>query len=597
MVLSVAIQATINAAFYAGGGIVYFPKGIYIASGVLQNPGAGIGGSPNSQLYIPRRDEMSDTGNVTIKLIGEAPPNMTYSGLTNYKLKDNCAVIYSTLTSGSGSFPSVLGADGTGLYFDLNYSVNVEVENLKILVKAKVGSGGPVISGIDMGEMANASLRNVYVAIDTALIYSNYPTAETFGIRMPGTNGGTFSNCYNTFCGGFKNGLVVSEHFNGSNIEICNVVNGIVFGPTYHGIHIDNIGIHWAINAVSGPVGAITGGIGSNPHITIDNLNTEYRQNGSWYDTRYIVNDSTNYLRGSMTYNVVEAEVGLNNSRFSKNGGTSFLCTPADVSDQSKYLVGIGTGTPTNQLHVKSTSALATVGILAEQTAITGAAQIDVKNSSGIQGGMRFYGSAHALTSFRNQFGIGSNAGIRIFSDGLVASGGTNDHRFYVGGYNDAQERLRLTPSGISIGGAANPAASALLDISSTTKGFLMPRQTTTQRDAISSPATGLQVFNTTLSTPDFYTGSQWLSLPGVIKGSAAIDFTSTTAGNSTLWDITVTGAALGDIVTVEQDKAEPNMTYSAWVESTNTVRIKAHNISASTIDPASKTFKVIIFK
>jgi len=390
---------------------------------------------------------------------------------------------------------------------------------------------------------------------------------------------------------------VVSEHFNGSNIEICNVVNGIVFGPTYHGIHIDNIGIHWAINAVSGPVGAITGGIGSNPHITIDNLNTEYRQNGSWYDTRYIVNDSTNYLRGSMTYNVVEAEVGLNNSRFSKNGGTSFLCTPADVSDQSKYLVGIGTGTPTNQLHVKSTSALATVGILAEQTAITGAAQIDVKNSSGIQGGMRFYGSAHALTSFRNQFGIGSNAGIRIFSDGLVASGGTNDHRFYVGGYNDAQERLRLTPSGISIGGAANPAASALLDISSTTKGFLMPRQTTTQRDAISSPATGLQVFNTTLSTPDFYTGSQWLSLPGVIKGSAAIDFTSTTAGNSTLWDITVTGAALGDIVTVEQDKAEPNMTYSAWVESTNTVRIKAHNISASTIDPASKTFKVIIFK
>jgi hypothetical protein len=82
-----------------------------------------------------------------------------------------------------------------------------------------------------------------------------------------------------------------------------------------------------------------------------------------------------------------------------------------------------------------------------------------------------------------------------------------------------------------------------------------------------------------------------------MIRSTAAIDFTSTTSGNSTLWDITVTGAALGDIVTVEQDKAEPNMTYSAWVESTNTVRIKAHNISAATIDPASKSFKVIVFK
>ena len=165
-----------------------------------------------------------------------------------------------------------------------------------------------------------------------------------------------------------------------------------------------------------------------------------------------------------------------------------------------------------------------------------------------------------------------------------------------LGSFTGAKLYVDATSSAVGIG-TASPAASSLLDISSTTKGFLMPRQTTTQRDAISSPATGLQVFNTTLSTPDFYTGSQWLSLPGVIKGSAAIDFTSTTAGNSTLWDITVTGAALGDIVTVEQDKAEPNMTYSAWVESTNTVRIKAHNISASTIDPASKTFKVIIFK
>jgi hypothetical protein len=42
------------------------------------------------------------------------------------------------------------------------------------------------------------------------------------------------------------------------------------------------------------------------------------------------------------------------------------------------------------------------------------------------------------------------------------------------------------------------PDASAAIDIASTTRGLLMPRMTTTQQNAISSPATGLLIFNTT---------------------------------------------------------------------------------------------------
>lgn len=51
---------------------------------------------------------------------------------------------------------------------------------------------------------------------------------------------------------------------------------------------------------------------------------------------------------------------------------------------------------------------------------------------------------------------------------------------------------------------------SAILDITSTTKGFLPPRMTTAQRDAIVSPTAGLQVYNTTTNTPQFYNGSIW---------------------------------------------------------------------------------------
>lgn len=52
--------------------------------------------------------------------------------------------------------------------------------------------------------------------------------------------------------------------------------------------------------------------------------------------------------------------------------------------------------------------------------------------------------------------------------------------------------------------------ASAMLQVDSTTKGFLPPRMTTTQKNAISSPATGLMVFDTTLGKVCVYTGAAW---------------------------------------------------------------------------------------
>ena len=47
--------------------------------------------------------------------------------------------------------------------------------------------------------------------------------------------------------------------------------------------------------------------------------------------------------------------------------------------------------------------------------------------------------------------------------------------------------------------GGSTPNPSALLDLQSTSKGFLPPRMTTAQRDAIALPATGLIVYNTDL--------------------------------------------------------------------------------------------------
>lgn len=59
----------------------------------------------------------------------------------------------------------------------------------------------------------------------------------------------------------------------------------------------------------------------------------------------------------------------------------------------------------------------------------------------------------------------------------------------------------------------ASPDSSAALEVYATNKGFLMPRVTTTQMNAISNPATGLEVYNTDSASFCVYTGSAWIKV------------------------------------------------------------------------------------
>jgi hypothetical protein len=55
--------------------------------------------------------------------------------------------------------------------------------------------------------------------------------------------------------------------------------------------------------------------------------------------------------------------------------------------------------------------------------------------------------------------------------------------------------------------------ASALLEVQSTTKGFLPPRMTTTQKNAIATPAAGLVVYDSTTNKLACYNGTTWNDL------------------------------------------------------------------------------------
>ena len=63
--------------------------------------------------------------------------------------------------------------------------------------------------------------------------------------------------------------------------------------------------------------------------------------------------------------------------------------------------------------------------------------------------------------------------------------------------------------------GTTTPDPSAQLDVSSTTKGFLPPRMTIVQRNAIVNPAEGLIVYLNDRKIITFYNGFQWVNFNG----------------------------------------------------------------------------------
>lgn len=90
---------------------------------------------------------------------------------------------------------------------------------------------------------------------------------------------------------------------------------------------------------------------------------------------------------------------------------------------------------------------------------------------------------------------------------------------------------IRSQGQGMAINSSGAAAAtSALLDVSSTSQGMLVPRMLSTQRTAISAPATGLLVYQTDAPVGFyFYNGSSWVSLSSASPtGTAGGDLSGT---------------------------------------------------------------------
>ncbi|HVY67422.1 MAG TPA: hypothetical protein VHA30_00785, partial [Patescibacteria group bacterium] len=129
---------------------------------------------------------------------------------------------------------------------------------------------------------------------------------------------------------------------------------------------------------------------------------------------------------------------------------------------------------------------------------------LSVSNNSQFSGAVAFNGSV----SFNNGAAISDlnvNSLNLGFTQGSIVFQGPNglaqDNANFV--YSASTTQLAL--------GTSSPDSSAVLDLSSSDKGFLAPRLSQAQRDGIVSPANGLLIYNTDTTEFNVYNGSFWV--------------------------------------------------------------------------------------
>jgi hypothetical protein len=232
----------------------------------------------------------------------------------------------------------------------------------------------------------------------------------------------------------------------------------------------------------------------------------------------------------------------------SGTAGNAISFTQAMTLDANGRL-GIGTSSPTVPLHVVNASTpriyigsdaskyagvVYTAGATFGSVAIRGqgndtgtVVHVDRDNSQ-----VRFdtSGSERLRIDSSGNVGIGTSSPVvnlqiqKAASDTTIRlSDGTNywdeKHDTAANGLSfsyNGSERLRITSAGNVGIGTSSPSASAILDAQSTTKGVRMPNMTTTQKNAIASPAAGLMVFDTTLSKLCVYSGAAWETITSI---------------------------------------------------------------------------------
>lgn len=270
---------------------------------------------------------------------------------------------------------------------------------------------------------------------------------------------------------------------------------------------------------------------------------------------------NSNSLLGSGDISI-SASAGGSNTQIQFNDSGAFGADSLFNWDNTNKRLGVGETTPTARMHIKGEGATsATTSLLVQNSdginllkVLDNKIEIDSSSAEGLtiqrngnllvkshgtsnNGGVTFRGSLGNLFSLgvkTNDFNIwdGSTLGggdlrFSILADGktgigaqtptaqlhIKGSGATSSTTALLVENSAGTDSLSIKDDGqVLVGNIQSSAAGAIVQIDSTTQGFLPPRMTTTQVNAIEATA-GLIVYDTSTNKLQCYNGSSWNNL------------------------------------------------------------------------------------
>jgi len=227
------------------------------------------------------------------------------------------------------------------------------------------------------------------------------------------------------------------------------------------------------------------------------------RTSGSTLGTNYSSNGTS----------VAETTINLSTGEFKISSGFStyggYLTFNTDGSERMRItsagLVGIGTTSPADKLDIYS-SANSQQGLkITNPNAGTSAIAV-TKYSNGTY--THLFGILG--TNYTTYGVLQANEAFMYSAAQSMSFGADGDSSIKFGTGTGVIERMRITSSGQLAVNTTSPDASALVQIDSNTQGFLVPRMLESEINSISSPATGLLVYNTDQDHMCMFDGSVW---------------------------------------------------------------------------------------
>jgi hypothetical protein len=421
-----------------------------------------------------------------------------------------------TITATSTNIPLTLNAATANNTMVLNHSGlynAIQLNNSTSVEAGVIGWGNA---------SAAAALQNSFYFL------ANRGNVASASIRFVGYNGATLEN-YMTIAAssgnvqiatttdsGFKLDVSGSTRFNGNSIVTGSLTvitgSGVEFQVTDTGVKIGNAATD--VNTVTGSLN-ISGSFTTTGTITAQTLVVQ------------TVSSSVLYSSGSNRF----GNDITNTQTFTGSVGmTGSLAVDGTARVSSDTVIG-GTNSEGFRLKIENSGA-----------------NILRLLRPGLLGASFTFGSSNALTISGCSVDIASGLSVGINTGAFVPSAG-----------------FVYVANGVTIGQGSTINASAVLDVASTTKGFLPPRMTAAQRTGISSPASGLIVYDTgsaategvwvyettgwqqllTNTGSQSISGSLTLTGPTILSGSLTV-----VTGSGVEFQVTDTGVKIGNIIT-----------------------------------------------